>query len=158
MSAQEDRLLSHDSETPSGPAWWLGLIAGGGVLTFGFIGLMTNSAQTRPGNMVKWVVGGLIAHDAIVAPAVVAISFLLARLLPAAVRGGIQATLAVCAVLVVMSYPVLKAVGRDPNNPSLLPLDYPRNLAIVLAIVLVGGVTLTLLRAARRRRPTATSD
>lgn len=158
MSAQEDRLLGHDSETPSGPAWWLGLIVGGGVLTFGFIGLMTNSAQTRPGNMVKWVLGGLIAHDAIVAPAVVIASFLLARLLPAAIRGGIQATLAVCAVLVVMSYPVLNAAGRDPNNPSLLPHDYPRNLAIVLAIVLVGGVALTLLRAARRRRGAAAAN
>lgn len=155
MSAQDDRLLSHDSETPSGPAWWIGLIVGGGVLTFGLIGLITNSAQTRPSNMVKWVVGGLIAHDALVAPAVIVASFLLARLLPAAVRGGIQATLAVCAVLVVMSVPVLKAAGRDPNNPSLLPSDYPQNLAIVLAIVLIGGVALTLLRAARRRRPGA---
>ncbi|CAN5222822.1 hypothetical protein BH20ACT16_BH20ACT16_14050 [soil metagenome] len=151
MSAQEDRLLSHDSETPSGPAWWIGLIVGGGVLTFGFIGLMTNSAQTRPGNMVKWVLGGLIAHDAIVAPAVVAVSFLLARLLPAAIRGGIQATLAVCAVLVVMSYPVLNAAGRDPNNPSLLPHDYPRNLAIVLAAILAGGIVVTITRAARAR-------
>lgn len=157
MSTQEEGLPSQGSETPSGPAWWIGLIVGGGVLTFGVIGLMTNSAQTSPANMVKWVVGGLIAHDAIVAPAVVIASFLLARLLPAAIRGGIQATLAVCAVLVLMSYPVLNAAGRDPNNPSLLPLDYPRNLAIVLAIILVGGVTLTLLRAALRRRDAAAS-
>ena len=42
-----------------------------------------------------------------------------------------QATLAVCAVVVVMSVPVLKAVGRRPDNPSLLPHDYGRNLAIV---------------------------
>lgn len=155
MSAQDDRHISGGSETPAGPAWWIGLIAGGGVLAFGLIGLLTNSTQTRPGNMVKFVVGGLIAHDAIVAPAVVIASFLLARLLPEAVRGGIQATLAVCAVLVVMSVPVLTGKGKDPNDPSTLPLDYPRNLAIVLAIVIVGGVTLTLLRAARRRSSAA---
>ncbi len=157
MNAQDEHLQTHETETPSGPAWWIGLIIGGGVFTFGLIGLMTNSSQTRPGNMVKYVVGGLIAHDALVAPAVVIVAFLLTRLLPAAIRGGIQATLAVCATLVVMSIPVLRGDGRDPNEPSLLPYDYPRNLAIVLAIILVGGIALTLARAARQRRA-ATAD
>jgi hypothetical protein len=143
----------HDeAPTPSGTAWRLGLAAGGAIFGFGLYGLLHNAAQTVPGNVLKWVAGALILHDAIIGPAVVVAGFLLARLLPVALRGGMQATLAVCAVVVVMSVPVLKAVGRRPDNPSLLPHDYGQNLAVVLAVILAGGTALTLLRAARARR------
>lgn len=41
--------------------------------------------------------------------------------------------------------------GADPGNPSALPHDYVDNLALVLAVIAVVGVTLTVIRAARAR-------
>ena len=141
--------------TPSGTAWRLGLAVGGAIFAFGLYGLLHDATQTVPHNVLKWVFGSLILHDAILAPAVLVAGFLLTRLLPVAIRGGMQATLSVCAVVAVMSVPVLKAVGRRPDNPSLLPHDYGQNLAIVVAVILVGGTLLTLIGAARAKRSVA---
>lgn len=139
-------------ETPSGLAWRLGLAFGGAIFAVGLYGLLANAQQTRPGNMLRWVAGSLVAHDAILAPAVLVAGFLLSRLVPAAIRGGLQATLAVCGAVALMSVPVLKAVGRQPDNPSLLPHDYGKNLVIVLGVILAAGTLLTFARAARTRR------
>jgi hypothetical protein len=141
-----------EEATPSATAWRLGLAVGGAIFAFGLYGLLHNSVQTVPSDVLKWIAGSLILHDAIIAPAVLVAGFALSRLLPRAIRAGMQATLAVCAVVVVMSVPVLKAVGRRPDNPSLLPHDYTQNLAIVIAVILAGGTLLTLARAVRARR------
>jgi len=45
--------------------------------------------------------------------------------------------------------PVVLVKGRAADNPSLLPHDYGRNLAIVLALILVAGLLITLARARR---------
>lgn len=142
------------SEDPHGVPWWLGLAVGGAIFAFGIRGFVEDELQTRPGDWLKWVVGGLFTHDAILAPVAIVAGWLLTRLIPVAVRGGIQATLAVAATVVVMAYPVVKAAGREPDNPSLLPHDYGKNLAIVVAIILVTGVVLTFARAAQRRSRT----
>lgn len=145
-------LRTRDAEVATGPPWWLGLLVGGSVFAFGLVGLLHNDGATRPGDWVKWVLGSVIAHDAILAPAVLVAGFLLTRLLPVPIRGGLQATLAVCGAVALMSVPVVMAEGRRADNPSLLPHDYGENLAVVLAVILAGGVLLTLVRAARRSR------
>jgi hypothetical protein len=141
-----------DRPTPSsGTAWRVGLAAGVAIFAFGLYGLLHNATQTVPANVLKWIAGSLILHDTILAPACFVAGWALTRLLPPAIRAGMQATLAVCAVVVIMSVPVLKAVGRRPDNPSLLPHDYGQNLAIVIAVILGGGTLLTFVRARARR-------
>ena len=55
-------------ETPSGLAWRLGLAFGGAIFAVGLYGLLANAQQTKPGSVLRWVAGSLIAHDAILAP------------------------------------------------------------------------------------------
>ena len=155
MSARElapESAAADSEQAPSGAPWRIGLIVGATIFAIGLVGLAQNARQTRPGNWLEYVVGALIAHDALLAPAVLAGGFLLTRLVPAAIRGGLQATLAVCGAVALISIPVLKAAGRQPDNPSLLPHHYGTNLAIVLALVFAAGMLLTLGRAARARR------
>ncbi len=109
-----------------------------------------------PANVLKWIAGALILHDAIIAPAVLVAGF--AARAPAAGRDPRRACRRrspSARVVVVMSVPVLKAVGRRPDNPSLLPHDYGQNLAIVIAVILAGGTLLTLARARHARRSVA---
>ena len=155
MATVEPAARPRGEPTPSGTAWRVGLAVGGAIFAFGLYGLLHNSNQTVPANVLKWIAGALILHDAIIAPAVLVAGFLLSRLLPVAIRGGMQATLAVCAVVVVASVPVLNAAGRRPDNASLLPHHYWQNLAIVIAVILVGGTLLTLIRATRVKRSVA---
>lgn len=142
-------------KTPSGASWWIGLLAGGAIFAFGLFGLLRNASTTIPSDWFTYVAGALILHDALLVPAVIVVGILLSRLAPAAMRSGLQGTLAVCGAVALMSVPVVLAKGRAADNPSLLPHDYAANLAIVLAVILAGGVLVTVVRAVRARGQSA---
>jgi len=76
-------------------------------------------------------------------------SVVLVRVVPARARSVVQGALIVTATVLLVAYPMVNGGGRLPDNPSILPLDYPRNLVIVL--VVVWAITAMLVvRAARR--------
>lgn len=145
-------MSEQEPETPTGAPWRIGLVAGGALIAFGLAGLLRESRQTIPADWLTWVAGSLILNDAVLVPAVLAAGVLLTRLLPGVLRSGAQATLAVCGAVALMSVPVVLAQGRQADNPSLLPHDYGRNLAIVLAVIVVCGVLLTVVRVRRMTR------
>lgn len=146
------REAAHVEETPSGKPWLIGVLVGGAIFAFGLFGLLRNARATIPSDWFTYLLGSLIVHDALLVPAVLLVGFLLSRFTPAAIRSGLQGTLAVCGVVALMSVPVVMAEGRRADNPSLLPHDYGRNLAIVLALILAAGMVLTVVRAASARR------
>jgi hypothetical protein len=124
---------------------------GVGVLGYGVSGLLTEPAIRDPADVGKWLVTGLLGHDALLAPFV----FLLCaggyRFTGARWRGRLAGLLLVGGSLIVISVPALLQQGRNPNK-TVLPLDYARNLGallllLVAAVALYGGAD-----AARRRR------
>ncbi|MFG2480699.1 hypothetical protein [Streptomyces fagopyri] len=101
-------------------------------------------------DVLVWLGGAVVLHDAVIAPLVLLAGLVLVR---GGVRGPVRAALVVAGALTVVALPVLLRPGRTAN-PSVLPLDYPRNLLI--ALVAVATVTALVLAArglARRRRP-----
>jgi hypothetical protein len=141
--------------TPGGPLFWAGTVVGLGVVAFGLIGLLNHLPDAS--NWALWFVGGLLVHDGVIVPTVAVVSVLLGWLLPVRVLPVVQGVLVVAVVLVLVSIPVVGGWGRLANNPSLLPLDYGRNLSVVLGLVAAVGALL-VLRALRRsaapgRRP-----
>jgi hypothetical protein len=98
---------------------------------------LTGGAATNPTRVALWLIGGLVVHDAVLAPALVAFGWVVARLLPPWAQAPVQAGGLVAAVVTLASVPLLLGFGRRPDNPSANPLDYPRNLLIVLTVVAV---------------------
>lgn len=101
--------------------------------------------------VLVWLGGAVVLHDALIAPLVLLIGWVLVR---GGVRGPVRGALLVAGALTAVALPVLLRPGRPPNS-SVLPLDYPRNW--LLALGAVAAVT-ALVRAARgigrgRRRP-----
>jgi hypothetical protein len=96
-------------------------------------------------DVALWLAGAVVLHDLLVAPLVLAVGLLLA-LLPA--RGLLRGALVTAGCLTVIALPVLLAPGT-PRNPSVLPLDYPRNWLLTLAAV--AAVTAAVLVARRLR-------
>jgi hypothetical protein len=99
-----------------------------------------------------WLAGAVIAHDAVLAPAVVALGWLVARAVPRTVRGPLQAGALVAGSVALMSAPLwlrplLGPVSRA--NPSANPLDYPGNLVLVLAVIAAMTVAAILARVFR---------
>lgn len=87
----------------------------------------------RAGGVVIFLVVVLVAHDAVWMPLVLLTGRFVRS--PAA-----RVAWAVAAALTVAALPLALGVGRTADNPSALPLDYGRNLVLVLAAV--AGIAL----------------
>lgn len=129
-----------------GPVFWSSLVAGWGIIMYGVIGLLDNAGDTRPSDWARWFVGGAIVHDGLVAPLACGAGLLLARLVPARVRGPIQGGLLVSAVAVLFAWPFLRGYGLRPDNPSALPNNYGAGLAAVIAAIWLVCAALVLWR------------
>jgi hypothetical protein len=102
-----------------------------------------------------WLGGAVLLHDGVLVPVVLAVG----AVLPPRLRRSARGALITAACLTVVALPVLLRPGH-PANPSLLPLDYRRNLLV--ALVAVAAVAAAwharhavrrLLRRPARRRP-----
>lgn len=136
----------------------LRLLLGAGGVALASVGgwvLLFDLSRETPRRLVVWLAGAVVVHDLLLAPAVLLLG-LAVRRLPgrAALRGALLA--GGCATLIAL--PPLLRPGEHPN-PTVLPLDYQRNLLIVL--LAVAGATLATAaagpakRALRRRHRTA---
>jgi hypothetical protein len=138
------------SDHRAGPLFWVSAALGWVVIGFGLRGIFMHRLDTRPANLAKFVVGGALLHDLLIAPLVILVAVLLARKVPGRARATVQGALAVTGTLAVFSYPLVRAYGLAAHNPTSLPHNYTLNLMIVLG--LVWAVTAGLL-IVRRRKP-----
>jgi hypothetical protein len=120
---------------PAGPRFWISAAVGWTVIGWGVVGIFRHSLDTRPANLAKFVVGGALLHDLLVAPVVILAGVLVARALPARARGPVQAALAVSGIVALFSWPLVRAYGLAAHNPTSLPHNYGLNLLIVLSVV-----------------------
>ncbi len=116
-------------------AFWVGLVSGGGLMAYGVVGMLGASAATQPKNLAAFLLGAGIVHDAVIAPVVVIVGWLVTRLLPPLARVPVWFALAATGLLVAFTWPLVRGWGRRSANPSLLPYDYGRNVLIGLAVI-----------------------
>ncbi|GAA3038895.1 hypothetical protein [Streptomyces glomeratus] len=95
-----------------------------------------------------WLGGAVVLHDALIAPLVLLIGWVLVR---GGVRGPVRRALLVAGALTAVALPVMLRPGK-PANSSVLPLDYPRNWLLTLLAVAVVTALLPAARATRRSR------
>ncbi|MDQ3676275.1 MAG: hypothetical protein M3401_05635 [Actinomycetota bacterium] len=133
-------------------AFWPMTIAGMALSAYGLVGLLRDERVADSMSWLTFFAGGLLAHDLVWAPLVALGSVALVRIGPARVRPVLQGALIVSATVLLVAYPVVRGDGRLANNPSILPLDYPRNLVIVLvAVWAVAGVLIVRAALSQRR-------
>ncbi|MEW2353291.1 hypothetical protein [Spirillospora sp. NPDC029432] len=119
---------------------------GGALIAFGLWGILT-STDSAPADWALWLGGAAIVHDAVLVPVVLLAGALTTRL-PATWKHRVQAALLIAGTVTLVALPMVLGLGERPDNPSLLPLPYTRNLLLVIA------VTAALAFVARRpRRP-----
>ncbi|MER6444199.1 hypothetical protein DEJ51_01075 [Streptomyces venezuelae] len=129
-------------------------VCGGlGVALMAFGGFLLVQ-QPEPWRIVLWLAGGVLVHDGLIAPLVVAVGALCAAA-GLRLRGVPRAALIVAGSLTVIALPPLLRPG-GVANASVLPLDYPRNW--LLAMVAIAAFTTGHVGAcvwARRRQAAA---
>jgi len=140
-----------DGEHRAGPLFWASAAAGWAVIAWGLRGIFVHSFDTRPSNLARFVVGGALLHDLLVAPLVVLAGVLFARTVPRRARAVVQGTLAITAIVALFSYPTVRAYGLATHNPTSLPHNYTANLLVVLGVVwavAAGAVVVRMRRPA----------
>lgn len=136
-----------------GPWFPVGLVVGGLLMAVGVRGLLADPDGTHPPLLARWVLGLAVTHDALLAPAVAIAGLVLGRIVPARVRGPIRTGAAMSAMVALFAWPLVGGYGRHERNDSTLPLDYSRNLVIVLAVIWVGVAVGAVVRARSGARP-----
>ncbi|HEV2636418.1 MAG TPA: hypothetical protein VGX23_14805 [Actinocrinis sp.] len=109
------------------------------MLGFGAWHLITGSDLGHKQSIGKWLLGGVIVHDGIIAPVVFGGCALAWRLAGARLRRGLAVFLLAGGSVTIVALPSALRSG-DNSNPTVTPLDYPRNLALVL-----GGLAVCVL-------------
>ena len=138
-----------DDDHRAGPLFWISAAAGWAVIAWGLRGVFQHSLDTRPANLARFVVGGALLHDLIVAPLVIVAGVLLARAVPGRARAVVQGALAISGIVALFSYPLVRAYGLAANNPTSLPRNYTAGLLIVLGVVWAVAAGLVILRLRR---------
>src|SRR5262245_52084768 len=91
--------------------FWLALPVGAVFLAAGVHGIVHQHDLTRPTDLARWFAGAGVFHDAVLAPAVVVVGVLTARL-PAVVRVPMRVALAASALVVAFAWPLVRGWGR----------------------------------------------
>ncbi|MCU0312983.1 MAG: hypothetical protein MUC84_02845 [Solirubrobacteraceae bacterium] len=155
MSAPGPRLGDEDD---GGLRFWLCAVIGLGVVVIATVQLAGARLIGSVGSWAAYLLGGLLVHDLLLAPAVVLISIALLHLVPSRLRPAAQATLIVAGSVALVAIPVLGGWGRRPDNPTLLPRDYGLGLAIALAVIVAAGLVGAARAARAPRAPAAPRD
>ncbi|HVL04776.1 MAG TPA: hypothetical protein VM388_02230 [Acidimicrobiales bacterium] len=139
-----------DAPRPAGPRFWITAAAGWALIGWGVYGIVSNSLDTRPADLARFVVGGALLHDLLVAPLAIVAGVLVARAVPTPARAPVQAALAVSAIVALFAWPLVRAYGLAAGNPTSLPHNYGRNLLVVLGVVwaVAGGAVILRLKRA----------
>ena len=132
------------------------LVAALGVAVTAYgLWLLVDRQPGQLGGVGVWVAGGIVAHDGLLAPLVVAGGVAVAVRGPANLRTGLLWAVVVLGPLTLIAVPVLGRFGAKPDNPTLLDRPYLAGYVVVVALVLLlitAGVVL------RERRPAMTGD
>ncbi len=135
-----------DEDHRAGPLFWISAAIGWAVIAWGLRGIFEHSLDTRPANLARFVVGGALLHDLIIAPLLIGAGVLLARAVPGRARAVVQGALAISGIVALFSYPLVRGFGLAANNPTSLPHNYTAGLLIVLGVVWAVATALVVVR------------
>ncbi|OWV00885.1 hypothetical protein B5D80_27360 [Micromonospora wenchangensis] len=128
------------------------LVAAGALLIgYAVAGALTDP-ELAPAGVLVFLAGVLVGHDVVWMAGVLTVGALLARFVPRRHRPVVRAGVIGAAALTVVALPLVLGFGRPPDDPSVLPLPYGRNLAVVLLLVAAATAVACLPVELRHRR------
>jgi hypothetical protein len=133
-------------------AWRLALGAAGVLLgLYGVFRLLTNVGLVELLALAAWLIAAVVIHDGILSPAVVAVGWVLSRVVPSRGRRYLQGFLVVGGLMTVIALPLMLRRDSQPVSKAMLQQNYGGNLTLLLAVT--GGLSLLLYAIRVARRP-----
>ena len=147
-----------DEPSTSRVAPIVGVIVGLPLLVVGVLGAVADGDRTKPFELARWVVGADLAHDLVLAPVVVGVSWLVGRIVPPVARGPVRWAAATTGVLCLIAWPFVRGYGRNETVPSLLDRNYATGLAAYVAAIWFLALVWIAVRRARHSAPAADGE
>jgi hypothetical protein len=133
-------------------AWRIILaVAGIALGAFGVFRLLTEMPTYSLLILSVWLIAALVIQDAILAPSVVGVGWLLRRYVPDRGRRHLQVALIMSALITAIAVPMIFLRGSQPAVKALLLRNYGFNLILIIAIIGVISLILYAVRVARDR-------
>lgn len=106
-----------------------------------------------------WFAGGVVLHDAVLAPVVVIIGFVASRVLPDHFRSSTATAFLLWGTLTIAFLPTLSGVGGKPGNHTILGKPYVLSWLIMSLVFVAYAVGAAMLRRRKLRvGPTSQSS
>ena len=122
------------------------------VAAYGGWLLASNADRSALVEIAIWLAVGVVLHDLVLTPVVLAVVWAGARVLPAAARAPAAVGLLVLGSVSLVAIPVLGRFGEVPSDPTQLDRNYLAGWSVVAGLVLTGVVLATLAVRSRTRR------
>jgi hypothetical protein len=103
-------------------------------MAYAVFGAVTNPDAAPVGHLA-FLVGVVVAHDAVLLPTAIGVGALIGRFVPAPARVAVRVAAFVSVIVTLIATPFVLGYGRRSDEPSALPLDYGRGLAVTLGVV-----------------------
>ena len=133
-------------------AWRIILaIAGIALGAFGVFRLVSEIPTHSLLILLLWLAVALVLHDAILAPSVVGVGWLLRRQVADRARRYLQVALIMSAIVAVIAIPMIFLRGSQPAAKALLLRNYGANLILLLGIIAVVNLILYAVQVRRDR-------
>lgn len=129
-----------------GAGFWVSAAVGWLVILWGLRGLLHHHIDTRPAQLVKYVVAGLVGHDAILAPAVLIGGVAVARLVRGPARAYVQSVIFIAGCILLYAFPDIRDYAKIQHMPTALPYNYTAQSLLAIAIVIAGVALLATVR------------
>lgn len=123
------------------------------LLGYGAVRIFTDAKDTKPFALAKWLVGSLLVHDLLIAPAVIGIGWVLGRVVPARARAYLQAALICGGLVSAVGVLMIWRQGKyGATSLALLQQNYRANLLLLLVIIALGAAIGYLIEVVRTKR------
>ncbi len=104
--------------------------------------------------LAGWLAAAILIHHGLVSPAVLAVGWVLRRLVPDRARTFVQAGLIVAAAVTTIALPLWYRQFSQPASKAMLLQHYGANLVWLLVGITAGSLSAYVVRVTRdRRRP-----
>jgi hypothetical protein len=98
-------------------------------------------------NAGVWLGSGVVLHDLVLAPVVLALAALVTRVAGPAARAPVVVGLVVLGSVTLVAVPTLGRFGARPDNPTLLDRPYGAGWLVLAGLVVLGTVVAGLVRS-----------
>jgi hypothetical protein len=134
-----------------GRGFWVGLALGTPVMLYGTVELVRQAGWSRAFGVARWFGGGILLHDLVLVPIVLAVVWVVGRWTPPVVHTPLRAAVLGTALVVALGWPGLRGYGNKPDNATIHPLDYGSAVLTLLVLLWVAALVWSAVRVARPR-------